>query len=967
MKKVFGCVILLLLFFDGMAQRPFFRELVINKVKEDLRVNAIAQSNDGLIYFGTDDGLYNYDGFSFESLHAAGDTISKKISVISSFENNKLIIGTEKGKLLLWSNNKLKSIKSPVHSPVKSIVRYENGDLWLASYGEGIYYRIGNDWHRLAGIPDPYIYQLILHPNGTLWAGTDGGLLEINPSTNPITYKIYNSGDGLPDNIVRAVGIMPDGNLLLGLQEKGICQFNTKTKKFINVTGDLNWSYGAVTSLTRLQNEFWLGTENAGIIDYEFSGDRRIRQFNNANSFPGSKVQAIMRDTEGNVWIGTDAKLVMSPGEKVEYVEAVDNFKFDSVQAIAACPEGYIWFSSPKGLFRFDYLAKDENRIVKFKVDPKLPNLHIVSLYEDDFDNLWIGTFDNGLYCLNTRSGKVRRYTEKNGLPNANVIAIAGRGTTVWLATLGGVIRCDKIIPDSGKEDDFAYSFGELGNGGEATYNGFVYCVFIDSKGRVWFGTDGKGLVMYDGFTSRSFVGQTSGKVVYSITEDLFGNIWFSTQHQGVYRFDGRNFKNYNLSHGLSELDIAGLNLDNNGNIVVVNKKGLDIINPKTFEVENIGEESGLKYIDADLNAVTRDRKGGIWIGTKTGIVRFFNYNKGVSNKPRLILKRVLSFMKQDIGLQDTVFEYNQNNISIEYTGLWFSHPDLVSYRYRMKGYSNDWIPTRDRIVTFPNLPPGKYTFEVMAGLEGQFRNASVASYHFEIVKPLWKRNWFVISIISGLALLILFYIRDRDLRLRRLEGLKKEKVEYQYATLKSQVNPHFLFNSFNTLIAIIEDDQKKAISYVEKLADYFRNMVRHRDKDVISLEEELEMVNTYYFLQQKRFGDYLELELDVPTLWKQEFGLPPLSLQLLIENAVKHNAVSYETPLKIQVTAAENHSLIISNNLNPKKQAEPSTGIGLDNIINRFTIISGQKVKVHTEGNTFIVEIPLNRIPDAY
>ena len=109
---------------------------------------------------------------------------------------------------------------------------------------------------------------------------------------------------------------------------------------------------------------------------------------------------------------------------------------------------------------------------------------------------------------------------------------------------------------------------------------------------------------MYDGFTSRSFVGQTSGKVVYSITEDLFGNIWFSTQHQGVFRFDGRNFKNYNLSHGLSELDIAGLNLDNNGNIVVVNKKGLDIINPKTFEVENIGEESGLKYIDADLLSI---------------------------------------------------------------------------------------------------------------------------------------------------------------------------------------------------------------------------------------------------------------------------------------------------------------------------------------------------------------------------
>lgn len=190
MKKLIGCCMLVFLFLSGNAQRPFFRELVINKLKEDLRINAIAQSNDGLIYFGTDDGLYNYDGFSFESLHAVGDTNAKKISVVVPFENNKLMIGTEKGSLLLWSNNKLKSIKSPVHSPVKSIVRFPNGDFWIASYGEGIYYKIGNDWHRLAGIPDPYIYQLILHPNGTLWAGTDGGLVEINPATNPISYKI---------------------------------------------------------------------------------------------------------------------------------------------------------------------------------------------------------------------------------------------------------------------------------------------------------------------------------------------------------------------------------------------------------------------------------------------------------------------------------------------------------------------------------------------------------------------------------------------------------------------------------------------------------------------------------------------------------------------------------------------------------------------------------------------------------
>ncbi|MBK9318322.1 MAG: histidine kinase [Bacteroidetes bacterium] len=269
------------------------------------------------------------------------------------------------------------------------------------------------------------------------------------------------------------------------------------------------------------------------------------------------------------------------------------------------------------------------------------------------------------------------------------------------------------------------------------------------------------------------------------------------------------------------------------------------------------------------MNAVTRDSKGGIWIGSRNGLLRFYNYNKAVTDRPKLILKKVYTFMKQMVDLRDTVFDYNQNNISIEYTGIWFTQPDIISYRYRLKGYSNDWIPTRDRIVTFPNLPPGRYTFEVVASLGVQSVSSNVVAYSFRIKKPLWKENWIILSGILLLSSGVFLFIRDRDIKVRRLESLKKEKVEYQFATLKSQVNPHFLFNSFNTLIAIIEEDKDKAISYVEKLSDYFRNMVQHRDKDLISLEEELVMVETYYFLQQKRFGEYLLLEVDIPVSWK--------------------------------------------------------------------------------------------------
>lgn len=943
------------------AQLPYFRELVINRQEDEIRTGVFFQSRQGLLYIGTNKGLYRYDGFAFTGLLEERSSFHRHITAIIAFGQDGFITGADNGELLIWEGDKPRRMSAPFHSPVRSLFFDENNVLWVATYGEGLFYRIGSIWHRLAGLPDPFIYTLEKHPSGLLLAGTDGGLVVINKETNPVRFFVYQARHGLPDNIVRAIGILPDNRLLLGLQEKGITIFDLTTKQFTAIEKMKEWTFGAVSVMVRLQNEFWLGTEGQGIVDFEFRGDRRMRHFATGVDFPCARIHAMFRDAEGNIWIAGDNKLLISPGETVEFLSSVNQLPVDSVQAITSCPDGFLWFGNPQGVFRLDYLAKETNRLKQYTIDPRIPELHIVTLYRDKNELLWIGTFDNGLYCLNVVTGKVIRYNERNGLPNANVMSISGTDSSIWLATLGGVVE---MRPRDNFSD--VYEVQQRGEAGAspAIYNDFVYTLYTDKRGNLWMGTDGQGLLRYDGKVLHRYDGQMPAKVVYSICEDLSGNIWFSTQRNGIYCYNGSTFRNLNLSGSLSEIDISGLSMDNAGNMLAVNKKGIDLIHPLTFEVQQIGEESGLRGFSSDLNAITRDRKGSVWIGTHAGIVRFYNYSRQSAVQPRLVIRRVLTFMKQDVGLKDTVFDYNQNTISIEYAGLWYTKPEQVTYRYRMKGYSNDWIPTRDRIVTFPNLPPGKYTFEVMAGLGGQFRHASLAAYSFEIRKVLWKETWFIVLVMVLLAGLIILYIRDRDSRFRRMESLKKEKVEYQYATLKSQVNPHFLFNSFNTLMAIIESDPQKAADYVEKLSDYFRNMVQHRDRDIITLEEELEMVETYYFLQQKRFGADLRLTLRIPEQWKKQYGVPPLSLQLLLENAVKHNVVSYESPLEITVTATDHASLLIQNNLNLKVKTDASTGIGIENIVNRFNILASKEVIVSSGDHIFTVEIPLIPMP---
>ncbi|MBK5286519.1 MAG: histidine kinase, partial [Bacteroidia bacterium] len=261
---------------------------------------------------------------------------------------------------------------------------------------------------------------------------------------------------------------------------------------------------------------------------------------------------------------------------------------------------------------------------------------------------------------------------------------------------------------------------------------------------------------------------------------------------------------------------------------------------------------------------------------------------------------------------------------------------------------------------TYPVLPPGNYVFRVRTSLIPSFANSSETIYRFEILTPVWKRWWFISLAMLILASLIYAYILSQEKRVQQVERLKKEKIEFQFETLKSQVNPHFLFNSFNTLISVIEQKPEVAVEYVEKLSQFFRNIVTYREKDTISLAEEITLADTYIYLQWKRYGDSLKLNMQVPSLATTNYFIPSLSLQLLIENAIKHNAVSHETPLTITISFSNDERLVISNNINEKIEKAPSAGIGLQNIVNRFKYLTQRSVDIEQTREYFRVSLPL-------
>lgn len=187
---------------------------------------------------------------------------------------------------------------------------------------------------------------------------------------------------------------------------------------------------------------------------------------------------------------------------------------------------------------------------------------------------------------------------------------------------------------------------------------------------------------------------------------------------------------------------------------------------------------------------------------------------------------------------------------------------------------------------------------------------------------------------------------------------LQRAHMESQLESLKNQVNPHFLFNSLNTLAGIIPEDPGSAVVFVQKLSLVYRCILELRHRTVVPLQEELECLDNYLYLLNTRFGDNLVVEIFISKESRQKFVVP-MALQMLVENAVKHNVASNRRPLRILITDLP-EALVVSNPLQPKTSEENGTGMGLSNIDDRYKLVSGKRIRVEQTEEKFEVHIPL-------
>ncbi len=948
-------VLIFLNFNAADAQIPQFKSIEVTTKISEIRVLRIEQDSAGYVWLGTNKGLLKFNGKEYREANLEFNLRNSSVTslLITSAE---VIVGFDNGHIARINPQTLMSIASNKVSDVAitSLVQSNDKAIWAGTEGHGLF-KIQNSeitsYTTTNGLADDFVHDLAIIQN-KLAVATDLGL-SLCDLDNPIfDCNNFGTAQGLTDNLILALKAQNNENLLMGMQNGTICSINLQTGSVVDFAMLKNLDLSPVKKVLIIHDDILAITESSGAYVIDGADNIHVQKFllqpeNQTHRMPLD----CLVDQEGNlILVFGDNQLVIA-NFTIQFIREHDEELFSDAQCLITDRHGNLWFANNHGIFKHQAEFSTDQYIEKFYSTPAGMS-KIIALCEGLNDEIWFGSLGGGLGVIDTKKKSIKYYNEKNGLVNNNVLSIARQDSVIWMATLGGAASMKTINGKPSFETFDARS--PLGSN-------YIYSVFVDSRNTVWFGTDGNGLVSYRNQQFNTFSNQyhDAGKHIIAVTEDLDNNIWFASTDKGLQWTDGEILRAVKLNTSREKVEVFAIQGDDLGNVIALTSLGIAVLNDNTPHATFL--RTGID-IDANyLNVISKDNQGRMWLGTEEAMIRYSDFNLARNNKPSTQIESI----KVMLLIADTTqheYTHDNNHFTFHFASIWLQQPDAITFQYKLDGLDPEWITTHDYSAVFPKLAPGTYTFMVRSSHNEDWANAIIKSYTFNIKIPYWNETWFYLLVFLVLSVIVYLILKIRLSRIRKQELLVRERLQSQFDILRNQINPHFLFNSFNTLISVISIDPEDAISYVEKLSDYFRLVLEQRDKDVISVSEELVMVKNYLYLQQRRFGDNLKVNIsfDEEVL---NSSIPPMSLQLLVENAIKHNVVSKSHPLTIELKGIGN-TITIANTIREKITREPSTGIGLSNIGRRYKILFEKEIEILHDKNEFVVTLPVINQP---
>jgi len=934
-----------------MAQQPLIRHQWLNDVNAAVKTNDLLQTNDGYLWLATEQGLYRYNGLTFYKI------FDKRINGITALAiwQNRLVAALKNGSLAQVKNDTLVPLPGKLYqskSTIHQMSADRQGYLWLAtetgvvriSPGEG-----ATIYNTGSGLSDDFVYNITFTAGGIL-AATDRGINHITFTGNKISaIQTIGTAEGLQDNIVRVVKRMgTTGRLVAGTMDGGISWLEEKGIKVLPVKEFTPWTFGQVNDILVINNHKAIACTEDGYIVNIITDDPGGTRYDTLR-FADRKCYKLLADLSGNIWCATSNGITMLTTEYLEQIILPAPFALQDVTAMASDRENKLWIALQHKLYYLD-LSNTGNALKPAFIFPA----PVSSLHIDRYNTLWAGTLGGGIYYKKGAGSFIK--ADLKEMEREHILSIASDTAGIWVSGLNGVKRMS--YPDNKGRTHILHEYNKASGLG----SDYVYQLYADSKGTMWLATDGGGIRAYkDGkYLAWPAFSKADNNVAYSICEDATHKIWAGLLNKDLYRLDNGRWINVGAEKRDIYAGITTIKANATGQVVCVYKRCIDMWYPGSNQFRHFNHRQGLNIDSTSivLNCGTTDREGNIYIPFQYGILIFKNQQKKFDITPRIHIAGIRNYAS-DIPLTKKLFSPEDNYISFTFEGISFSNPERLHYRYKLTGYNEEWIYTRETTATFARLPPGDYKFIVQVSLSSEFVQSPQDTFSFRIDTPLWQKPWFIIMALLITGAGIYAYVRYREKNLKRVSQLEQERILFEYEHLKSQINPHFLFNSLNTLANLIEENTEAAVNYTTNLSDMYRELLIHRDKNLIPLETEWEILSAYLHIQKSRFGKALVIETAIPPSLMTVKKVVPIALQLLVENAIKHNVVSSVHPLLISITASENE-ITVSNTIRPKLTPEVSSGVGLTNIKRRYGLITDREVTFGAVDGKWIVTLPL-------
>ena len=537
-----------------------------------------------------------------------------------------------------------------------------------------------------------------------------------------------------------------------------------------------------------------------------------------------------------------------------------------SIYSVLRDSRGTTWINSNKGLL---YINKLTNLITRFfdsAGDPVIgKDTLFFTLMEDSRENLWIGTRFDGIIMLDSARSEVFYFKHDLNDPNSLIAS-----------------RDFKVIRE-------------------------------DQQGRIWFGSY-NGVVVFDHEKNHFFnpvseyltKNGMNNKVVWGLETDTLGRMYLSIDDEGLLRITENepgkyDFKLFHLDHGLNDLNLFEMDRDPFGNIWIINE-GICCFNPyletfKVFDTRNGLHENknwnNTIYIDSEGNLFLDEGRGYESInikdiGSGLGITNLLLEYIEVNGEFRQIFDR-------SRHTEVLILKPQENDIEFSYKAICFGDHDQVKYKYWMEGYDKEWkLAGSETSVRYTNLSPGKYILYVKAAYRGIWEDQTII-ISITIKPYFWQTWWFITLAILFLIGLIAAIVKWRSFQIRRKErlksGIQKKLAELEMEALRAQMNPHFIFNSLNSINNfILKNESEQASDFLVKFSRLVRQVLNNSKNKYVTLSDEITALNLYLELEQLRFEYQFDYEINCDEGLDQDLVMvPPLIIQPYVENAIWH------------------------------------------------------------------------------